>query len=83
MPLFCFIIPTWIPWHFWGERSMYAWYLTLFRYTLSLNLTWLVNSAAHMWGMKPYDRYIEIFFSFLKSAGPFAFVNITNKKIFY
>ncbi|XP_035732219.1 acyl-CoA Delta(11) desaturase-like isoform X2 [Vespa mandarinia] len=59
MPLFCFIIPTWIPWHFWGEKLMYAWYLTLFRYTLSLNLTWLVNSAAHIWGMKPYDSSIS------------------------
>ncbi|XP_043495540.1 acyl-CoA Delta-9 desaturase-like [Polistes fuscatus] len=59
MPLFCFIIPTWIPVHFWGERPMYAWYLTIFRYTLSLNITWLVNSAAHIWGTKPYDSSIS------------------------
>lgn len=59
MPLFCFFIPTWVPIYFWGERPMYAWYATLFRYTLSLNLTWLVNSAAHIWGMKPYDNSIS------------------------
>ncbi|XP_047357293.1 acyl-CoA Delta-9 desaturase-like isoform X2 [Vespa velutina] len=29
------------------------------RYTLSLNLTWLVNSAAHIWGTKPYDSSIS------------------------
>ncbi|XP_043674372.1 acyl-CoA Delta-9 desaturase-like [Vespula pensylvanica] len=59
MPLLCFIIPTWIPSYFWGERPIYAWYLTIFRYTTCLNITWLVNSVAHIWGMKPYDRYIS------------------------
>ncbi|XP_015171565.1 PREDICTED: acyl-CoA Delta(11) desaturase-like [Polistes dominula] len=59
MPLFCFIIPTWIPIYFWNERPMYSWYLTIFRYTLSLNITWLVNSAAHIWGTKPYDSTIS------------------------
>lgn len=56
MPVFCFLLPTWVPCHYWNEKPMYAWYATLFRYTLSLNLTWLVNSAAHIWGMKPYDK---------------------------
>ncbi|XP_008550319.1 acyl-CoA Delta-9 desaturase [Microplitis demolitor] len=59
MPIFCFLIPTWIPIHFWDEKPLYAWYATIFRYTLSLNLTWLVNSAAHIWGMKPYDSSIS------------------------
>ncbi|KAI4499366.1 hypothetical protein M0802_005626 [Mischocyttarus mexicanus] len=59
MPLICFIIPTWIPVHFWGESPMYAWYITIFRYTLTLNITWLVNSAAHIWGTKPYDSTIS------------------------
>ncbi|KAF7991210.1 hypothetical protein HCN44_002772 [Aphidius gifuensis] len=59
MPIFCFLLPTWIPIHFWNEKPMYAWYLTIFRYTISLNLTWLVNSAAHIWGTKPYDNSIS------------------------
>jgi stearoyl-CoA desaturase (Delta-9 desaturase) len=29
------------------------------RYVLSLNGTWLVNSAAHIWGVKPYDKSIS------------------------
>lgn len=58
MPLCCFIIPMWVPYYFWNETMLNSWYSTLLRYTLSLNLTWLVNSAAHIWGMKPYDSTI-------------------------
>lgn len=28
------------------------------RYCVSLHITWLVNSAAHLWGNKPYDENI-------------------------
>ncbi|CAK9820781.1 Acyl-CoA Delta-9 desaturase [Anthophora plagiata] len=58
MPLFAFILPVWVPCYFWDEKPLNSWYTTVFRYTLSLNLTWLVNSAAHIWGMKPYDKSI-------------------------
>ncbi|XP_076238890.1 acyl-CoA Delta-9 desaturase-like [Calliopsis andreniformis] len=58
MPLICFIIPTWIPVYFWNERLLIAWYTTMLRYGITLNVTWLVNSAAHIWGMKPYDKTI-------------------------
>lgn len=58
--LFCFIIPTMVPVYFWSE----TWYLafmsqSVLRYLLSLNFTWLVNSAAHMWGNRPYDKKIN------------------------
>ncbi|KAL7300762.1 acyl-CoA Delta(11) desaturase-like [Trichogramma pretiosum] len=59
MPLFCFVIPAWIPCYFWNENPMNSWYATIFRYTLSLNITWLVNSAAHIWGTRPYDESIS------------------------
>ncbi|XP_012217553.1 acyl-CoA Delta-9 desaturase-like [Linepithema humile] len=59
MPVFCFLLPSWVPCYFWNEKPMYSWYCTLFRYTLSLHLTWLVNSAAHMYGMRPYDNTIS------------------------
>ncbi|XP_066157260.1 acyl-CoA Delta-9 desaturase-like [Euwallacea fornicatus] len=29
------------------------------RLLIGLHITWLVNSGAHMWGMKPYDKYIN------------------------
>ncbi|CAH1990711.1 unnamed protein product [Acanthoscelides obtectus] len=53
------MIPAHIPWYFWGENWWVTWYVTIFRYTLSLNFTWLVNSAAHIWGTKPYDKNIN------------------------
>nr|CAI5820447.1 unnamed protein product [Callosobruchus analis] len=57
--LLTFMIPAHIPWYFWGENWWVSWYVTIARYTLSLNFTWLVNSAAHIWGTKPYDNNIN------------------------
>lgn len=57
MPLACFIIPTFIC-HYWiGEPWDVSWYCAgCFRYVFGLHMTWLVNSAAHIWGNKPYDK---------------------------
>lgn len=57
--LMCFVIPTVVPWYFWGESLWSAYFFTLLRYTLVLNVTWTVNSIAHMWGNKPYDWRIS------------------------
>ncbi|XP_050307654.1 acyl-CoA Delta-9 desaturase-like [Anthonomus grandis grandis] len=57
--MICIIIPTWIPIHFWGETYRNAFFLNMFRYIGFLNATWLVNSAAHLYGNKPYDKYIN------------------------
>lgn len=60
MPLLCFIVPTLIPMYLWGESFKNAFFVaTMFRYTFILNVTWLVNSAAHKWGDKPYDKNIS------------------------
>ena len=63
LPL-CLVItvtmPTLIPWYFWGERALFSFLLCVaFRYTYTLNCTWLVNSAAHLWGAKTYDKSIN------------------------
>ncbi|KAK6629874.1 hypothetical protein RUM43_003695 [Polyplax serrata] len=57
--LLCFIIPIIVPCYFWNE-SVHISILGMgcVRYVLGLNFTWLVNSAAHMWGTKPYDSRI-------------------------
>lgn len=56
----CFIIPTFIPMYFWNETFLNAFLIpTLFRLCFTLNQTWLVNSAAHMWGTRPYDVTIN------------------------
>ena len=58
--LFWAIIPTLIPYYLCGETLWNSFFLCVpFRYLLVLHNTWLVNSAAHMWGGKPYDDSIE------------------------
>jgi len=58
--LMCFVIPTVVPWYFWGESAWISYFVCgIFRYTAVLNATWLVNSAAHLWGNKPYDKHIN------------------------
>ncbi|XP_023935435.1 acyl-CoA Delta-9 desaturase-like [Bicyclus anynana] len=58
MPLACFILPTYIP-TVWGESLKNAFFVSaIFRYVYVLNVTWLINSAAHMFGTKPYDKDI-------------------------
>lgn len=77
MPLFCFILPTVIPVVCWNETWMNAYFIpTVFRYVFTLNVTWLVNSAAHFYGNKPYDKYesqlkqsYDVFFFNLISFG--------------
>lgn len=59
MPLFCFILPTIIPVIFWQESWFNAWLVpACFRYVLTLHVTWSLNSFAHMFGNKPYDKDI-------------------------
>jgi len=50
-----FIIPTIIPTLCWGESLTTAYFMAVVRYVAVLHFTWLVNSAAHFYGMKPYD----------------------------
>ncbi|KAF7705757.1 acyl-CoA desaturase 1-like [Silurus meridionalis] len=56
----CFLVPAMLPWFLWEESLWIAFFVPgLLRYTLVLNATWLVNSAAHMWGNRPYDANIN------------------------
>ncbi|XP_069466596.1 stearoyl-CoA desaturase [Ambystoma mexicanum] len=56
----CFFIPTVVPWYFWGESLSNAYFISaILRYALVLNATWLINSAAHMFGNRPYDKTIN------------------------
>ncbi|KFM62060.1 Stearoyl-CoA desaturase 5, partial [Stegodyphus mimosarum] len=58
--LCCFVMPTLIPMYCWGETFLNSFLIaTLFRLCFTLNQTWLVNSAAHMWGTQPYDITIN------------------------
>ena len=57
---FSILVPTLVPWYFWGENVYVAFFVAFaLRYALTLHQTWLVNSAAHMWGGRPYDKTIN------------------------
>nr|XP_022906819.1 acyl-CoA Delta(11) desaturase-like [Onthophagus taurus] len=58
MPICCFVMPTLVPYYFWNESFVVAWNLSLMRYAVTLHATWLVNSAAHIYGDKPFDKNI-------------------------
>ena len=58
--LFCVVIPTFIPHLLWSESLWNAYFVSFaLRYVLSLHAAWSVNSFAHMWGNKPYDKHIN------------------------
>ncbi|XP_022596199.1 acyl-CoA desaturase-like [Seriola dumerili] len=58
--ILCFLMPTLVPWYFWGESLVVAYFIpAVLRYVLMLHGTWLVNSAAHLWGNRPYDKTIN------------------------
>ncbi|KAJ9593734.1 hypothetical protein L9F63_014707, partial [Diploptera punctata] len=59
MPLLTFILPTLLPIYLWGVEPWTAWYITMMRWIIIVNGTWCVNSVAHLWGSKPYDKYIN------------------------
>lgn len=58
MPLACFIMPSLVP-MLWGESLWNGYFVcAIFRYVFVLNATWMINSVAHMFGNKPYDKNI-------------------------
>ena len=59
MPLLTFVFPAWSQVYFFGTDPWTAWYISLFRWVLIVNGTWCVNSVAHSWGNKPYDRFVS------------------------
>ncbi|XP_078604981.1 stearoyl-CoA desaturase 5-like [Branchiostoma floridae x Branchiostoma japonicum] len=56
--LMCFVIPTLVP-LLWDESLSNAFYICGFlRLAVGLHSIWAVNSFAHMWGTKPYDKHV-------------------------
>ena len=48
-------LPVWL----WSETVWNGFFVTtMMRLVFLLNATWLVNSAAHLWGRHPYDKNI-------------------------
>lgn len=58
--LFTVLVPTMIPVLLWQERFWTSFVFSfMVRYLITLHGTWLVNSAAHYYGERPYDKRIE------------------------
>ncbi|XP_061399660.1 acyl-CoA Delta-12 desaturase-like [Musca vetustissima] len=63
IPLFAVLsigMPVLTPWYFWGESLWNSfWICFTLRFTLTLNAAFFVNSVAHMFGSRPYDKNIS------------------------
>uniref|UniRef100_A0A1B0B1J9 Fatty acid desaturase domain-containing protein n=1 Tax=Glossina palpalis gambiensis TaxID=67801 RepID=A0A1B0B1J9_9MUSC len=63
IPLFaiCSIgLPALIPWYQWDECLWRSFWINFnMRFCCTLNVAFFVNSVAHMWGRKPYDKNIS------------------------
>merc|ERR1719329_1655482 len=52
----CYIFPAQVAQHYWGEEFWTGFYVAgALRYCVVLHFTWLVNSAAHLYGDYPFD----------------------------
>ncbi|KAH0568534.1 acyl-CoA Delta-9 desaturase-like [Cotesia glomerata] len=57
--LFTFVVPTLIPYYFFDQSLKWSFISQgLIRYPMVLNATWAVNSFAHMFGYRTYDKSI-------------------------
>lgn len=60
IPLFALIsigLPVLVPWYFWDETLWNSFWICFnMRFTSTLNAAFFVNSVAHLWGSKPYDK---------------------------
>lgn len=55
----CFAMPILVPILAWDETWFISFHAGLIRYVWSLHATFIVNSFAHMWGNRPYNRQVS------------------------
>lgn len=54
------VFPIGVLYYVFGESILTAFmFAVMTRYVVTLHFTWLINSAAHMFGMKPFDSHIS------------------------
>lgn len=64
------IMPVLVPMYFWKETLTTSYFMAvLLRYCFTLHMTWLINSAAHKFGSRPYDKNINPTENWLVSLG--------------
>lgn len=58
--IFNIFLPVAIPIYYWDETLWNSFWINFnMRFTATLNIAFFVNSVAHMWGQKPYDKDIS------------------------
>ncbi|XP_012225497.2 acyl-CoA Delta-9 desaturase-like [Linepithema humile] len=55
----CFVLPSVIPVYVWNETWFISIGAVIFRYAVALNMIFSVNSFAHIWGSRPYNRTLK------------------------
>lgn len=51
-----FIAPILGSYYLWGEDLIASMNFNIARYVLGLHVNWAINSFAHIWGTRPYDK---------------------------
>ncbi|EFN78053.1 acyl-CoA Delta(11) desaturase [Harpegnathos saltator] len=63
IPLFALLtiaLPVVVPYYYWSESLWISFWVNFnFRFCVTLNIAFFVNSVAHMWGQRPYDKNIS------------------------
>jgi len=66
---FSILLPVYIPMYFWGETFVNSLFISYFgRHVYQFNCTMLVNSAAHRYGTRPYDKNLLAVENFIVSV---------------
>lgn len=61
MVMFCFVVLIFVFCVFWGELFWNVYFVVVILcYCVGLNVIWLVNSFVYLWGMKFYDKRINL-----------------------
>lgn len=60
MPILTFVLPTIACHHVFGPSYWHS-FVTYgcLRYLVSLHITWLINSAGHFWGNRPFEKNLS------------------------
>lgn len=58
VPLVCFLLPMLLSVYFFGENFWTALFVNMARYMLTLHITWSINSVSHIWGSKPFEKFV-------------------------
>lgn len=63
IPLFALLtigLPVVVPWYYWSESLWVSFWVNFnLRFGINLNIAFCVNSVAHLWGQRPYDKNIS------------------------